>query len=132
MILEESMADYNLFLDDVRTPESAHLYTYNDIFIHWDWVVVKNYDEFVEYIEANGLPKFVSFDHDLADIHYDPATQRESFEYHETTGVDCAKWLIQYCIDNGLNFPLWYVHSANPIGMNNIEVCINTFLNARS
>ena len=33
------------------------------------WVVVKNYDEFTEYIEKNGIPDYISFEHDLAPEH---------------------------------------------------------------
>ncbi len=60
----------------------------------------------------NGLPEYVSFDHDLADI---------SDSHKEKTGYDCVKWLVDYCIDNKIiKFPNYQVHSANPIGKKNI------------
>lgn len=122
---------YNLFLDDIRTPENAFNYTKNPIFTDWEWVIVRSYAEFVAYIEENGIPSFVAFDHDLADITYDPMTQREHFEYHETTGKDCADWLINYCIDNELDFPDYFVHSANPIGAENIDGLIKSYYKAK-
>ena len=61
-----------LFLDDIRVPKDAiGLVPSNMNQFYWEnnWVVVKNYDEFRNYIEKNGLPDFISFDHDLADFH---------------------------------------------------------------
>ncbi len=46
-----------LYLDDVRTP------------IAEDWIVVRNYDEFVAQIKLHGLGTFevISLDHDLGE-----------------------------------------------------------------
>lgn len=105
-----------LFLDDVRNPKTT------------GWTVVRNYDEFVKHIEENGLPEEVSFDHDLADVHYDPETFKQGFVYHEKTGYDCAKWLVEESINSGISLPLILTHSANPIGSANIMGYINNFL----
>lgn len=104
-----------LYLDDIRIPQTE------------GWDIVRSYDEFVGWIEKNGLPDEVSFDHDLADVHYDPSTQIQGFEYHETTGYDAAKWLCGYCWTNGLPIPKWNVHSANPVGRDNIIQLIKGF-----
>ena len=104
-----------LYLDDVRTPNSE------------GWEIVRSYDEFVLWIQNNGLPEEVSFDHDLADVNYDSLTFSESFKYHEKTGYDCAKWLCEYCWTNGLPIPSWNVHSANPVGRDNIIQLIENF-----
>ena len=124
------MAKYNLFLDDIRDPSVCMHYQTkympNDRreYTMSEWIIVRNYKEFTETIVANfssGMfPGLVSFDHDLADVHYDPSTQSESFEYKEETGLDCARFLVQFCISNELNLPEFYVHSANPIGAENI------------
>jgi hypothetical protein len=58
----------------------------------------------------------------------------------EKTGYDCAKWLVDYYLDNfntqekrtekkknGILFPTVYTHSANPIGSANIMGYINNF-----
>ena len=68
------MKNNKLFLDDIRIPKDAIGLVpdkYNQFYFSNDWEIVTNYDDFVEYIELNGVPKFVSFDHDLADFHYD-------------------------------------------------------------
>jgi hypothetical protein len=49
-----------LFLDDVRTVDVV--YAQHEVS---DFDVVRSYDEFVHYIQANGLPDFISFDNDL-------------------------------------------------------------------
>lgn len=119
---------YYLFLDDIRQPEEAFSYTNNAIYINKKWLVVRSYDEFVKFIEENGVPHTVSFDHDLADIHY---TQEEIIpydSYKEKTGFDCATWLINYCMDNKLQLPTGVlIHSMNPIGSENIKSLFRTF-----
>jgi len=63
--------------------------------VHW----VKSYKEFVEWIQDHGLPTKICFDNDLG------PNQKE--------GKDCAKWLIEYCLDNELPLPEYRVQSAN-------------------
>lgn len=67
-----------LFLDDSRNPGTCCNYMREfgvDCKIYKkDWVVVRNYDQFVSYTIENGLPDIISFDHDLADINYNPKT----------------------------------------------------------
>lgn len=116
-----------LFLDDIRQPKDA-CYIVSNPKIYWDsdWSTVKNYVEFCEWIKTNGLPDIVSFDHDLADIHYEidfddwnDATADQLGV--EETGLDCAKWMVNYCITNNVTLPEYYVHSANPVGRKNIK-----------
>lgn len=105
--------------------------TKNTIYITEEWDIVKNYNEFVNYIQKNGLPDVISFDHDLADEHYTPREYWDDYKlskeyqdqksYSEKTGNDCAKWLVQYCIDLKLSLPLYLVHSANPVGADYIR-----------
>lgn len=103
---------YNLFLDDEREPNKF----LNDIRA---WVVVRNYSQFVEVITRNGLPNFISFDHDLADEHYVQSVDYSRFK--EKTGYDCARWLIEYCMRTAQPLPDWQVHSMNPVGRININ-----------
>jgi hypothetical protein len=118
---------YHLFLDDSRQPKDVkwiELPLYN-------WVVVKSYEEFVETITKNGIPITISFDHDLAQEHYDEYTvahdplligeRRIRYEiFSEKTGYDCAKWLANLCVDKRVPLPLYYIHTLNPIGRQNI------------
>lgn len=116
-----------LFLDDIRQPKDAcHIVSNPKIYWDNDWSTVKNYVEFCEWIKTNGLPDIVSFDHDLADIHYEidfndwnDATADQLGV--EETGLDCAKWMVNYCITNNVTLPEYYVHSANPVGRKNIK-----------
>lgn len=127
--------NYFLFLDDVRHP--SHCISYmghkmkgnNHYYTSKSWVIVRNYREFVEIIQKRGLPEFVSLDHDLAEAHYDPSTWKESFKYREETGYDCAKWLVNYCIDHKQQLPEFIVHSMNPVGAENIEKLLHNFKN---
>jgi hypothetical protein len=115
-----------IYLDDVRTPKE-------DI-----WVVVRNYDEFVETVTNIGLENIdvISLDHDLGE---DEAKERvskgmskrnaRSFKKEAKTGFDCAKWLVDYYLDEEWDtFPQVYTHSANPVGSANIIGYINGFL----
>ena len=108
---------YKLFLDDLR--EIRQVYRLADT---REWILVKNYTEFVNCVKKNGLPLYLSLDHDLADEHY-----HTDGTFKEKTGYDCAKWLCDYCLDNNLNFPDYQVHSMNPIGAENIRGYIKSF-----
>jgi hypothetical protein len=126
------MSDYKLFLDDFREPTDCFGYVKSlgirpDTYLG-DWIVAKNYAHFVKIIQEKGLPTVVSFDHDLADEHYQgeissPESWEEyySSEYREMTGCDCAKWLIEHCRTNSLTLPHCYCYSMNPIGRENIN-----------
>jgi hypothetical protein len=115
-----------LFLDDIRIPKDcanglvpSHL---NKFYWENEWNIVRSHNEFVDWINKNGLPDFISFDHDLADVHY---TMDFSKHFHnqgtEKTGYDSAKWLGDYCIDSKCKLPNFVVHSQNPVGKANIQ-----------
>jgi hypothetical protein len=111
---------YNLFLDDERQP-NAFL---NDVRA---WVIVRSYNQFVETIRKQGLPNFISFDHDLADEHYVQHTDYQKFK--EKTGYECAKWLIEHCMTTNQPLPEWQVHSMNPVGRININMILTAHKN---
>lgn len=119
---------YYLFLDDERIPQMV---TWVEIPLV-EWVIVRNYNQFIDIIQKNGMPEAISFDHDLADEHYmeytaahDPKSpSKGNIRYDklkEKTGYDCAKWLAHYCIDKNIPVPVYYVHTMNPIGGDNIR-----------
>jgi hypothetical protein len=117
-----------LFLDDIRMPQEAKNLVpvqYNSLYLQDDWSIVKSYKEFIRWIEFHGVPELISFDHDLADIHYEVNFSDWEFTSDqlgvEETGLDCAKWLVDYCLDNGQTLPKYLVHSANPAGRKNIQ-----------
>ena len=122
---------YYLFLDDERYPKQV---TWVNLPLV-DWVIVRNYNEFVKTIEEDEMPVLISFDHDLADEHYNEAMY-ENREYNklyksfkEKTGMDCARWLVNYCLDNDLKMCNYQAHTMNPVGKQNIESLLNNFNN---
>ena len=125
-----------LWLDDLRNPfiNIEGRVPKEDGTLIW----VLNYHEFVLWIERNGLPDVISFDHDLAFEHYTPEhlwvdyqlskEHQDAQVYKEKTGMDCAKWLVEYCMDNKKTLPRFYVHSANPVGADNIRGILLNYL----
>ena len=131
-----------LWLDDIRDPngpmEDGQLWftAFSPIkeapySIHW----VKSYREFVDWIKFNGLPDAICFDHDLGmevaiKAREKGMSKRESrkLKQKEMTGMDCAKWLVDYCIDNQLALPLYNIQSANPVGKDNIDGLLQNFI----
>lgn len=134
------MKNYNIYLDDVRTPTEG------------DWIVVRNYDEFVSKVLELGLDNIglMSLDHDLGETamkeYFDNVSPNYKLDYNnieEKTGYDCVKWLVNHFLDGDsdwflldrntkknykMPFPLIKVHSANPIGSANMCGYINNFL----
>ena len=118
---------YNLFLDDVRVPTDV---TWANIPADQHYSLVRNYKEFVDLITLRGVPKYVCYDHDLADTHYGHGLNNNEIPYEsykEKTGYDAAKWLVNYCMERGIKHPPYVVHSMNPIGKQNIESYINSY-----
>lgn len=130
-----------LFLDDYRNPfitleDGSSWLVFSPIPQPFQVIWVKSYNEFVEYISVNGLPNAVCYDHDLADEHYAPKeiwdnpdeVQKRMESFTEKTGYDCAKWIVEYCMDNNLKLPLYNIQSANPVGKANIDGLFKSFL----
>ena len=88
-----------LYIDDLRATPIGYQRVYS-------------YKEFIDFIQNKGIPDFISFDHDLG---------------IEETGYDCAKFLVEYCLDHNLTIPNFTVHSQNPVGKENIEKLLNNF-----
>ena len=114
-----------LYLDDIRTP------------VDDDWIVVRNYDEFVAQIKLNGLGNFevISLDHDLGEgamvEYYTNVKNNNILDYNninERTGMDCCRYLVSESMNEKIPLPQIYVHSANPIGSANMMGYINNYL----
>lgn len=118
-----------LFLDDVRMPVDVSHYIMpvhiRPVFREDDWQIVRNYDEFVAWILENGLPIIVSFDHDLEHEHI--VGPLDESHLWEKTGYTCAKWMVDFCLHERLELPIWYVHSMNPVGAENIKKYLESF-----
>ena len=138
--MEKNFNKIKIYLDDLRTP------------VDNDWLVVRNFYEFVNLVNKVGLINIslISLDHDLGDSamkeYFNNVTKNYKLDYdniEEKTGYDAAKWLVGefYTLnENRINmsrfdkkqkpikFPEVVVHSANPIGSANILGHINNFL----
>jgi hypothetical protein len=127
-----------LWLDDYRCPfvDNWVVDAIPGFYGHIEWVA--SFEQFEKWINQRGLPDVISFDHDLADEHYTPQQYwddykaskeyQDSQDYVEKTGYDCAKWLVDYCLDNKkLELPEWHVHSANPVGADNIRGILTNY-----
>lgn len=127
-----------LWLDDLRNPFlnlENKVPKFENVQNEIIWVL--NFHEFKMWIEKNGLPFVISFDHDLAFEHYTPEhlwtdyqlskEYQDAQDYKEKTGLDCAKWLCEYCLDNNENVPRYFIHSANPVGADNIRAYLENF-----
>lgn len=95
-----------LFLDDVRSPEMVF-----DKTVAKDFVLVRSYAEFVQYIKQNGLPEFISFDNDLG---------LDENEEVAADGYAAAKWLV-YQSGLDLRELQFKAHSANPMVAGQVE-----------
>ena len=128
-----------IYLDDVRTPKDK------------DWMVVRNYHEFVNLVQKVGIRNIgtISLDHDLGDsamneyhTNVSPNFKLDYNNISEKTGYDAAKFLVDefyskyperldmdYFAKKGepVMFPIVVTHSANPIGSANIMGYINNF-----
>ena len=96
-----------LWLDDMRDPfdpefdwvkKITHLV--GTIQITW----AKDVDDFKQCVEQE-MPNIICFDHDLGE---------------GESGMDAAKWLVDYCMNNNIEIPVVYSQSSNPVGRENI------------
>jgi hypothetical protein len=107
---KDAIMTYRLFIDDERFPPRDGN----------EWVIARNSNEVFDIIEARGIPEFISFDHDLGE--------------NEPTGFHITKKIVEMDMDGVLAIPstfAYYVHSANPVGKNNIIGYIDNYLNVR-
>ena len=103
-----------LFVDDLRSVVDVY-----DVSCSAKFSVVRDIDDAKNWIIANGIPEFISFDHDLDHVG------------HDTTGYALAKWIVDQVLDGTMQFPKnfrYQVHSANPVGRANIIAILDNFL----
>ena len=117
------MEKKKIYLDDVRSP------------IDKSWLVARNYDSFVEFVNKVGLENIevISLDHDVGDTAkrewHNNVYKNYELNYDnikEMTGYDAAKWLVSQWME-GKPVVDVYTHSANAIGSANIMGYINNY-----
>lgn len=119
--IKEAKAGVLVWIDDIRDPQEPTWQNWikknfgtNDFDITW----IKSYKEFVDFVDKNGLPSNVSLDHDLGDVE-DPN--------NEKTGYDCAKYIVDYCMDNDRDIPNYRIQSDNGPGRENIDKYLQNY-----
>jgi len=107
---------YKLFLDDIRSAD----WVYPDEAVD-SWVVCRSYAAAVDTVNSQGWPCHVSFDHDLGEA--------------VPSGMDFAHYLVEKSLDEidsgGQGLPKSFeyrVHSANPIGAENIQALLQRYI----
>jgi hypothetical protein len=104
-----------LWLDDLREPNKYFINKYNPIggdINELDIIWVKTEEEFKAYIQNNGLPVGICFDHDLG-----PGG----------SGYECAKFLVEYCLGHNLDIPVYDIQSMNPVGKQAIDNLLTNY-----
>jgi hypothetical protein len=90
-----------LYIDDIRTPQLQC------------WDIVRSSKEAIDWVDRNGIPDLISFDHDLGG---------------DDTSMVFLKQLVEK-YPKGYTFK-YYIHSANPIGKLNIQSFIDSWKKA--
>ena len=86
-----------IFLDDIRNPKTD------------GWQIIRTASKCINILNIYGHKVTeISFDHDLGDD-------------EDGTGYDVAKWIEEQCFMGNWKCPKWNVHSANPVGEENIH-----------
>lgn len=97
------MRRFYIYIDDLREKPGYYDKQFRD------------YDSFELYVKCIGdciSNCHISFDHDLGE---------------GKSGYDCAKFLVNWCIENGYEVPTYTIHSANPVGAENIKSVFETY-----
>lgn len=97
-----------LFIDDIRHPPVG------------DWIVVRSSVEALAWMAEHGVPAMISFDHDLGG---------------DDTAMVVVHALVEQDLDSGgktiPNDFRYIIHSANPIGAENLQGLLDGYLNHR-
>jgi hypothetical protein len=97
-----------MFLDDLRLPQNE------------GWGIVRSSAEAIEWLKTHGCPDEMSFDHDLGG---------------DDTAMRVVHWMIETDMDmDGKFIPPSFrfcVHSANPVGRENIKGLLEGYLRQR-
>ena len=124
----------NIFIDDKRHPKQVYKYSGDIRYSLLYWNICRNYEEFVKLIKNSNLSEinYISFDHDLADIHYKYGRELDDYEIsrmidYENTGYDCLKWMCDYYLDNNKKLPKILFHTTNSVGKENMTIYLKNF-----
>ena len=97
------MSNWKLFLDDLRGPLDIGLSVHEMRMLS----IARNSEEAKSMVVSQGCPSHIYFDHDLGG---------------DDTSMRFIDWLIDYDMQHDVITPVfsYTVHSANPVGRDNI------------
>lgn len=94
----------SLFIDDIRDPPSS------------DWITVRSSEDAIRWLKSARCPDEISFDHDLGG---------------DDTSIVFINAFTDMVLDGHIHVPegfRYYVHSANPVGSENIRSKMDALL----
>lgn len=106
--LIQKYSHYRLYIDDLREPDYSN------------YVEVRSSQDAIQLMSEKGCPIEISFDHELQG---------------DDTAMNVVKWMIQQDLDSNEKFiPEQFhfnVHSANPVGRENLQGLMGGYLKQR-
>lgn len=97
-----------LYIDDIRNPKGS-----------FD-KITRSSAETIEYLTRFGCPEYISFDHDLGG---------------DDTAMIIVKFMVEMDLDMSGDFIPnrfdWNVHSANPVGADNINGYLTSYMGTK-
>lgn len=108
------MSNWGLFLDDEREPKKAGDFFYSPYPVKVR--VARTVDEAVALLDTYGVPARISFDHDLGE--------------NQPSAMSFMRYLIDAHLDGEIDLQVIegvQVHSANPVGAQNLMELWNGF-----
>lgn len=95
---------YNLYIDDIRNPPTYDTLVTKEGLLVRNWVIARTVGQAATIVRVCGWPTFMSLDHDLGETY---------------TVMQFLHWLAKWG-DLVQTPPTYVVHSANPVGRDNI------------
>lgn len=103
--------NYKIFFDDLRTVEMVYENPKD-----WEFEIIRNIDDFKKIILERGVPKFISFDHDLGED--ENGNIMDSYE--------ALKWMV-FELELDLRDMDYKIHSANHLALKKIDSLIQNW-----
>lgn len=96
---------YNLFIDDIRDPHYREC-RQSGVNPRLEWVIARTSEEAKKIVLERGMPDRMALDHDLGCV---------------DTVPKFLHWLAYEYFEDGMKIPEYTIHSANPVGANNMR-----------
>ena len=103
---------YNLFIDDIRNPD-WHECAWSGVDASLEWVIARSSKEACDIVKQRGMPARMALDHDLGE-RWDPKDRID-------TVPRFLNWLAYDYFEAGMTIPEYTIHSANPVGAENMR-----------